>query len=158
MPLAAPYISITGGGVELRAPPPVVGPGGVRLAYRGTPYRTPGSTSRAPTPIRVEAGDRTDLDIQLERHPVFDLRGSVVGLPAGYAAPISIVANAVFRDSEFPPTGRRTELTNGTFVFRDLPEATYRIALQVGALTGEVEVTVAGRAPKPVRLVLREAK
>jgi hypothetical protein len=156
--MAAPYITLTGSGLELRAPPPVVGPGGVRLAYVGTLYRAPGSTSPAPTPIRVDAGERTGLDIQLERRPVFDLHGSVVGLPSGHAAPIAIVASVVFRDPEFPPTGRRADLTNGTFVFRDLPEGTYRIALQVGALTGQVEVAVAGRAPKPVRLVLREAK
>ena len=153
--VASANLNLPGDRSERRAPPPVVGPDGVRLAYVSTPYRMTGATSREPSVVAVTDGGRTGLDIQLERQPVFTIRGSVAGLPSNVAPPGVIDLTRVRADHELPGGGRRTPLNGGKFTFEDVPQGTYRIALTAGDRSGEVTVVIADRTPPPVTLTLK---
>ncbi|HUF48654.1 MAG TPA: protein kinase [Vicinamibacterales bacterium] len=139
--------------LERRVPPPIEGPGGVRLAYQGF-YRSPDGAADTPSLVRAEAGEMGGLDIRLERRPVFELQGEVI-TPAGVPQPGLVTAMRVVDESRNPPGGRSLPIINGRFHADDIFEGIYDLRVSVGPLHAEARVVVAGRNPEPVRLVLR---
>jgi serine/threonine protein kinase/Tol biopolymer transport system component len=150
---ATTRVVLSGSASVRRAPLPIIGPDGVKLGYVNTLYRA-GSTD-AFSVVRIESGERADLDIQLERRRMFSMRGSVVGIPAGQPVPPTIVALVQPEHPHLPVAARVVRLSKGKFEFDDTPEGTYRITLDAGELSGEVLVQVSGAPPPPITLVLR---
>ena len=152
--LTAGAYLIRQGVLERRVPPPIDGPDGVKLGYASTVYRAPGSTADVPTLVRAEPGEVAGLDIQFERRPVFDLRGSVAA-PPGVTLPPTFAARPVHADPDaLPRGGRQIVLRSGQFLVEDMPEGTYDLVVDTGTHRAEARVVIAGRAPDPVILRL----
>jgi len=146
--------SLAGGSVR-RVPAPTIGPDGVKRAYQTT-FHPQATVEDAAVPVIVGTTEIGDIDIQLVRAPVFDIRGSVSGArfvgpqAALTASPVRPADRMSMVDTRWVPLS-----DDGTFVVEDLRDDEYQLSLSTGAGWSRARVIVAGRAPAPVVMTMQ---
>jgi hypothetical protein len=138
---------------EPQVPDAVIERGGARLGYVTTAYRFEGAPTRTLTAVRVVAADVGGIDIQLQRRPVFEVRGIVTGGVADELPP-TVVLLMMPPDADTIPFGRQAALAGGRFVATDLPDGRYEVLVHVRPMPARATVIIAGRSPSPVSIVI----
>jgi hypothetical protein len=104
----------------------------------------------------VQAIERTDVDFQLARRSVFNLKGRVDGVPSSMAQATVVVAPARPIEQLAGINVRRGVTgVDGAFEINELPDGEYVLSLRGASGWAEAAVTIAGRAPDPLALALR---
>jgi len=138
-----------------KAPPPEQGPDGRMLGYVLTFF--PGAVAdREASTVAVETTERTDIDFQLARRPVFNLTGRVDGAQ-GPLAPATIVVTPARAIEQLAGISVRRAITavDGTFEISELADGEYVLFLRGASGWAEATVTVAGKAPEPLTVAFR---
>jgi hypothetical protein len=145
----------SGSSTVRRAPPPEQGPDGRPIGYVLTFF--PGAIAeREAEAVTVQASERADVDFRLARRNVFNLTGRVEG-PQGRVAPASIVVRPARQFDQLAGMNVRRGVvgSDGSFEISELPDGEYMLSVSGPFGWAEAKVTIAGRTPDPVTLMLR---
>jgi hypothetical protein len=149
-------MDLTGGLTMVRdAPPASPGLDGGLLGYVTT-FHGGVTDPRIASVVRVATGEMRDIDIQLARRRVFDVRGSVSKLPLSSAFQWITLTPVESRAQSSTLNIRRIPVRNdGSFTIDEVPDGEYRLFFTDPSGWSEVRVRVAGRSLDGVTMALQ---
>jgi uncharacterized protein (DUF2141 family) len=111
---------------------------------------------RAASIVRVARDEVADINIQLARRPVFNVTGSIPGLPLTSMQFWVVLMPLESREQLSTLNVRRIAITdNGTFSITEVPDGEYLLSFNSPSGWAETPMRVAGRSPDAVVLTLR---
>lgn len=154
--LAQAYsMDLGAGGVSVRDVSAATdGPDGVKLGFVTT-FHGGVTDQRIASVVVVGTDERNGVDITLVRRPVFDVTGSVTGLPLT-SAPRWLTLAPAEGDRLSNLNVRRVRMeSDGTFTVAEVPDGEYRASFSDRDGWIESRIRVSGRSPDPLVIPLR---